>query len=826
MERIRRAKRRPAELGARVRRLVRAALPAGAILAFAAPAAMAASAPVYHFHIPAKSVSEALIDFAVQSNLSVGGATACAGASPGLIGTFTIDEGLKRLLSGAGCRFRRVAADAVRILPPLEAEPGQPGTPAVKPRPDEPSPVLQELVVSATKRAALVDELPYAVSALSRRDLRVAGATDIEDVASQLASLSTTNLGPGRDKILLRGLSDGVFTGRTQSTVGIYLDNVPITYNAPDPDLHLGDLDAIEVLRGPQGSLYGGGTMSGIYRIVTRKPELDEHSATLRVGAGLTLGGAASDQLEGVINAPFAGGRAAVRTMIYQDTDGGYISDLNLHQSNIDSSVRTGGRAALQADLDPTLTSTTGLAFQAIRSNDTQYISPNLGRLHRANEVREASSNDFWQAVETLDKTTGWGDLRSTTSFVRHKFATRSDASTALPLFSASLFNVGSYDEPSNIDMAVEDLVWTSPSVGRLQWLGGLFGSITRETTDAFVRANDPTGAPAQVLYQEHRTDNLREGAAYGEATLSLTQALQATLGARAFFNTVRTTSEVDDPQTRRQRLFDGSSPGHGISPKFALSYRLPANQLLYLTVEEGHRAGGFNTGALIGAVFVTAPNVPGVHRQFGGDELWNYELGSKLTFFGGRLRLRSAVFYNSWSNIQTDQFLPSGLSFTTNAGDGRNIGVEGEAELRLTQGWSIKANALVDEPVLTRPALGFVAGVNLPGVPDLLVGARSEYERPLWGHLTGLLSADARYVGRSQLTFNPAITAPMGGYFVARLSAQIISDRWRLAAFLSNPTNETGNTFSYGNPFNFQQVREVTPQRPRSVRVILSMDF
>jgi iron complex outermembrane receptor protein len=807
--------------------LARAAIPAGAILIFVAPAAMAAQAPVRQFHIPAKSVSEALIEFAVQSNLSVGGATACAGRSVGLTGAFTIDEGLKRLLAGSGCRFRRVAADTVRILPPLDAEPRQQGAPSPPaPQSDEPGSVLQELVVSATKRAAEVDQLPYAVSALSRRDLRVSGATDIEDVASQLASLSTTNLGPGRDKILLRGLSDGVFTGRTQSTVGIYLDNVPITYNAPDPDLHLGDLDAIEVLRGPQGSLYGGGTMSGIYRIVTRKPELDEMSLSLRVGAGITLGGAASDQLEGVINIPFAGDRAAMRAMIYQDVDGGYISDLNLHQSNIDSSVRTGARAAVQANLDPTLTSTTGLAFQAIRSNDTQYISPNLGRLRRANKVRETSSNDFWQAVETVEKTTGLGDLRSTTSFVRHKFATRSDASNALPLFGGNPLNVGSYDEPSHIDMAVEDLVWTSPSVGRLQWLGGLFGSLTQETTDAVVRANARGAAPAQVLYQEHRSDNLSEGAAYGEATLSLTQTLQATLGARVFFNDVHTTSDVEDPQTHRKRLFNGSSPGHGISPKFALSYHLPANQLLYLTIEEGHRAGGFNTGGLIGGVFSTSPNLPGVPRKFGGDELWNYELGSKLTFLDGRLRLRSAVFYNSWHNIQTDQFLPSGISYSTNAGDGRNIGVEAEAEISLTQGWSIKANALVDEPVLNHAAPGFVSGVSLPGVPDLLVGGRTEYKRPLWGHLTGLLSADARYVGRSQLTFNKAITAPMGGYVVARLSAQIVSDRWRVAAFLSNPTNEGGNTFSYGNPFNFQQVREVTPQRPRSVRVILSMDF
>ncbi len=816
-------------MGRRVESLARSALPAAALLAFVGPQAFAADRPVRQFRIPAKPVAEALIDFAVQSNLSIGGAAACAGRSDELVGVFTVEDGLKRLLADTGCGFRRVAPETYRILPPKNPPSRVQGIAphsVERPPSDEVGPVLQEVVVNATKRAAVVDQLPYAVSALSQRDLRVAGATDIEDIAGQLASLATTNLGPGRDKILLRGLSDGVFTGRTQSTVGIYLDNVPITYNAPDPDLHLGDLDAIEVLRGPQGTLYGGGTMSGIYRIVTRKPELDQFSGSVRIGGALTLDGGASNQEEGVLNIPFAGDRAAIRAMVYQDVDGGYISDLNLHSSNIDRSVRTGGRMAVLADIDPTLTSKTSVAFQAIRSNDTQYISPSLGRLRRANSVREASSNDFWQGVETVEKRTGWGELRSTTSVVRHKFATRSDASNALPLFGAGASNAGSYDEPANIDMVVEDLVWTSPSVGRLQWLGGLFGSLTEETTDAFVRANDPNGAPAQVLYQEHRTDNLGEAAAYGEMTYSLTSALQATLGARAFFNTVHTSSMVEDPVNHIQRPFMGSLPSAGISPKFAISYRLPADQLLYASVEEGHRTGGFNTGAVIGSTFSTNPNVGGLHRQFGGDELWNYELGAKLTFLHGRLRLRSAVFYNSWSDIQTDQFLSSGISYTANAGDGRNIGFETEAEMRLTRAWSVKANVLVDQPVLTRPAPGFVAGVNLPGVPDLLAGLRTEYERPLWGHYSALFSADARYFGRSQLTFNPAITAPMGGYVLARLSAQLVAPRWRLALFLSNPTNETGNTFSYGNPFNFQQVREVTPQRPRSVRLLLSVDF
>jgi outer membrane receptor protein involved in Fe transport len=799
-----------------------------------APSAMAAGSPSYEFHIAPKPLGEALIDLAVQSNLSIGGVSACSGRTEGLNGRYTVDEGLRRLLDGANCRFRRVTSDTVRILPLERAEtapapqgPASPPPPTpAPPPPSEPGLTLQVVVVNATKRAAAVDQLPYAISALGADDLADAGAVNIDDVASQLTSFSTTNLGPGRDKILLRGLSDGVFTGRTQSTVGVYLDDVPITYNAPDPDLHIGDLDAVEVLRGPQGTLYGGGTMSGIYRIVPHKPELDEVSGSFRGGLTETLGGGISNEAEGAINAPLVMDRLAIRAMAYQDVQGGYIDDINLHQNQIDRSVRTGGRAYLRGEIDPSLTLTVGGAYQAIHSNDTQYISPSLGRLHRANLVREASSNNFGHVEAVIEKVGEWGELRSTTSWVRHDFSSMSDASNALPLFGFTTPGVGSYDEPSKIDMLVEDAVWTSPSVGRLQGLAGVFGTITHEQTDAFVRAGEQTAAPSQLLYHEHRTDHLSEAAIYGEATWSFTDALQATLGARAFLDRVETRSDVNNPQTDASRLFHGALDGNGISPKLALSYRLPGRQLLYASITEGHRTGGFNTGGLIGAVFVTSPSAFGLHREFGGDELWNYEVGAKLSFWGDRLRLRAAGFYNAWKNIQTDQFLISGLSYTANAGDGRNLGFETEVQVRLTPAWTLQANALVDQPLLLKPNPGFVANVNLPGVPDLLAGARTEYRFPLPFGMKGLVSADARYVGRSQLTFNPLIEAPMGGYVLARLSAQASYGRWRLAAFLSNPTNASGNTFSYGNPFNFQQVREVTPQRPRSLRLLLSAEF
>jgi iron complex outermembrane receptor protein len=767
----------------------------------------------------------------VQSNLSVGGSQACTGSSPGLIGRFTIQEGLRRLLSGSGCDFRRIGADAVRVVP---AAPSPPAAPARTVRLAAPKPLeiaapqavsVNEVVVVSTRRPAILDQVPYAISAIDRRELAIAGANDISDVTAQLAGVSTTNLGPGRDKILIRGLSDGAFTGRTQSTVGIYLDDVPITYNAPDPDLRLADVAAIEILRGPQGTLYGGGSMSGIYRIVPQKPVLGEQAESFRIGGALTQGGAGSHEAQGMVNLPI-GEQAAVRAVLYEDVLGGYIDDVNLHLANIDETMRTGGRAAFGAALPSDWELTAGFAAQSIRSNDTQYISPSLGRLHRANQVREASHNDFSEGTVNLRRNGGWGGFSATTSVVNRDLASRSDASNALPLFGFSTSKAASYDEPINQQSITEDAVLNSPSVGRLQWLVGVFGSLTRETTDAVVRADPNAPVLAQALYIEHRTDHMSEAAVYGESSYALTPRLTATAGVRVFATGVGTRSDVEAPQTNQSRLFAGSSSGQGASPKLALNYAWAEDQMVYASISEGHRAGGFNTGGVIGTTFVAQPTARGVQQRFGADELWNYEVGAKLTALGGDLKLRTAVFYNVWTNIQTDQFMISGLSYTANAGDGRNIGWESEILYHPGPQLTLEANALIDRPILTRANPGFIAGVNLPGVPDVSVGGRASYARPVIGGLTLRLGADASYIGRSHLTFDPTIATSMGGYVLARLTAQLEGRDWRLAAFLSNPTNAAGDTFSYGNPFNFQLVREATPQRPRTFRMQLSMDF
>src|SRR6201999_4194793 len=150
---------------------------------------------------------------------------------------------------------------------------------------------VEELVVTSEKRPEPLLGSAFAVSALSRDEIQRLGGRSFCHLALQLARETVTNLGSGRNKIFVRGLSDGSFTGKTQSTVGLYLDDVPITYNAPDPDLRLVDIDRVEVLRGPQGTLYGSGSMGGIVRIVTARPDTTGFSAQTSAEGMLTQHG-------------------------------------------------------------------------------------------------------------------------------------------------------------------------------------------------------------------------------------------------------------------------------------------------------------------------------------------------------------------------------------------------------------------------------------------------------------------------------------------------------------------------------------------------------
>ncbi len=791
-------------------------------MAFSLLASPAQAAELHRFHISAKALPDALIDFAVQAEVSIGGDLgACGKSAPALAGRMGVGEGLERLLAGSRCGFEIIDPTTVRIRlrPPPKPPHAAPTPPPPAPIPEQQIP-LREVIVTAARRPAQIDRAPYSITALGEIQLSRTGATDIPSLAPQVAGLTITNLGPGRDKIILRGLSDGVFTGATRSTVGLYLDDVPITYSAPDPDLRLVDVDEVEVLRGPQGTLYGAGAIGGIFRIVTRKPDLDDWSGAINVTGSATQGGAPGGAVEGVVNAPIVPGRLAVRAVAYGESDGGYVDDVRLGLKDVNRVQRTGQRLALRLALAPAWTLTAGVNRQSLNSSDTQYYVAGLPPFDRANRLREPHDNDFDQAYVTLEGEGDWGRLKSSTALLHHQINSRYDASAALPLFLPGATAAAPFDDDRHIDLLVSELVLTSPDRGRFRWLAGAFASTGEEVGRSTLTAD--LAAPL-IAYHEDRTDKLGEFALYGEASYALTDQVTLTAGLRGFVSTLRVASRVSQPPLELDSAFNGASRTGGIAPKLVVSYQPYGGLILYAQASEGYRAGGFNTTG------IPLAGTEGPSREFEPDELWNYEVGAKLRMLGQRLSVRTAFYYAVWSHIQTDQFLPSGLQFTADVGDGVIKGFEIETAWRASEHLTLRGAALFDDPGITRrreTAFPSQSDAGLPGVPAASASVSAAYRRPLSGDLALLLDGQYAYVGKSHLTFDAQTSSSMGGYGVGRLSAGLEARRWRLTAFLDNPANTAANTFAFGDPFSLREGRQITPLRPRTVGLTLGWNF
>ncbi len=766
----------------------------------------------HRLSIPAKGYADALIDLGVQANVSIVGTSACGpGGAMGLSGRYALAEALDLLLRGAPCRHRIVDPRTVRIS---AIPPDRPMLPPAREPVGAPM-LVTELVVTATKRPASVEHLAASVSAISRDQLALTGAVDVSQTAGQVAGVLTTNLGPGRDKLLIRGLSDGAFTGRTRSTVSTYLDDAPINYNAPDPDLRLVDLDRIEVVRGPQGALYGSGALAGVYRIVTRKPDLEQVEAGIAGSAADTVGGAPSKEIEGYLSLPLIPGRAALRVVAYHDRKGGYLDDVNLGVANVDETMRKGARAALRVRLDETWRLDLTAVTQHLRSNDTQYVTGG----QRANRVRETHDNDIDHRAATLTGDLGWASLVASTAHVSHSFSSQYDATMVVRTFGAAPGDVGLYVESARVGMWAQDVVLRSANGSRFSWLVGAFASTSQERTPSTL-AIDPQDGPQRLVYIEARRDRLRELAVYGEGSLEITPEWTASVGARLFESRVGTSADVTVAPPGESRAFDSARAFQGLSPTLSVQREDADGDMIYVLFSEGYRPGGFNSGGIL----AIRPS----RTTFAPDRLRNYEVGAKLRLLDRRLAVRTAAYWADWSRLQTDQYRPSGLAYTGNVGDARVVGLEGEVGYEWDFGLSMQLSGLLSKSRIRNPNPDFAPQVTptLPGVPQVSGGVLAIYQRPLAGDMTLRLTGEASYIGRSTLSFDAALAPRMGHYLRVRLSAQAAADRWSATLFVSNPLNSDEDTFAYGNPFSFSEVRQVTPQRPRTVGLKLAYDL
>ncbi len=714
----------------------------------------------------------------------------------------------------------------VRAPPPANSAPVPVPAAVTTPpaAPDEPAaPVtVSPLLVTSPKRSVGLARAPYAVSAVGGDSMTDSGDVDTGGIASHVAGLTVTNLGPGRDKLFVRGLSDGALTGQTQSVVGLYLDDTRLTYNAPDPDLRLIDIDRVELLRGPQGTLYGAGSVGGVLQIVTRKPVFDRFFGFLSGTATATDGGEPGGVIEGVVNIPLIDDRLAVRAVGYREQMSGYINDAGLGLTDTGRTLREGARVTADWQVTDRWAVRGQYVEQTISSDNTHYAEAGFGPYGRALNIAEPHRNDFDALTTTVEGDLGWGRLKVANALQRHDIHSFFDVTASLPLFLAGLAQPARFEEADHTNATVTEATLSSPPTSQILWLGGVFLSTSAQARNSVLTRL----SGGSDVYGELRRDSINEYAAYGEATWSATDRLRLTLGGRYYQLSVDTASSIRQPVAGLTSKFADGKSYRGFAPKVLVEYDLSDSVLLYGESAGGYRAGGFNTAGLVGQTFSPPRAGPQPYRTFDADELINYEAGARLSLLGGDLNVRLAAFLAQWNNIQADRLLPTGLPFTANVGDGQSNGLELETAWK-HKGWSVEADLSLSNPELTHPDPSFPtpADRHLPGVAGVMVSTQLRRD---WKakDLNLFWSAQAGYVGKSTLTFDATTAPAMGGYWTSRLAAGAGKGPWRLTGYIDNPLASHGDTFAYGNPFRIRTTAESTPQAPPSAGVTLTRGF
>lgn len=782
-------------------------------------AASAAAADPRPFDIPAQSLSTALAALASQADISIGltGVNLTNRTSRDLVGYDDVGEALRRLLRGTGLDFEMIDPSTWRIFEtPVAAviavqEPTIPVAP----------PLVEQVTVTATKRPLAIQVAPLSVAAVTGTSIADYGLHTTSEASSLVAGLSATNQSPGQSKFIIRGLSDGPFIGNTQSTVSIYLDETRANFNGPDPNLQLFDIDRVEVLRGPQGTIYGAGSIGGLVRIITRKPVLGKYEEHASVEG--SVGGAVdpSGIAEATVNLPLIDDVLAMRAVAYVRHMGGYVDNSHLGTIGVNTTDISGVRSALRYSLSPDWSLRTGVTFQAMRSGDTQYYDAAMRRFSRGNLLAEPSKNDFLNVSAGLDGDLHWADLTSTTAWLYNRVSARYDASQSLPTLIHIPVEPTAFNQASRYNTINHETRLVSIPGGDFQWLAGIFFSKRHDATfSTLTRLSQSPG----IFYSKNRYDNGIETALFGEATYKLNEYLSASAGLRFYrgaLNTSANNSELID--VGPSEAF-GKNKTFGTRPRAEITFQPDPDNLFYAEVAQGFRLGGINIASRIVAPAVGSGR-PVTASNFQSDQLWNFELGSKSSFFDRALTLNATAFYALWSNMQADLIRPSGLPVTANVGDVRNYGFEAEGTFVPNEHFHFLANLSWANPVLTNtnPALTTLSVSRLPVTPKFSVTMAAQYQTPLATDYLGFANVKYELFGKSRLTNDSGAMSSVHTYHVVNLRLGVQHKQWKLTTYVNNLTGDTSNTYAFGNPFSLGHISQETPPRPRTIGLNLA---
>ena len=659
-------------------------------------------------------------------------------------------------------------------------------------------------MVTASKRGEELGGYPTTVQILGADVFGSIATVESASLVRRLAQLGSTEFGPGRNRLFIRGLIESSFSGPGQTTTGQYFGDIPINYNGPDPALRLPDVERVEVLEGPQGTLYGAGTLGGVIGIVPRAPHGGTFEGRLSVGYSALSHGAAGGDVSATINVP-VGEEAALRITGYGAREGGYIDVPALGRSNLNRTLVRGGRGALRFGIGEWSVDIGALA-QSIRARDSQWTEAGAPIYLRLAPIREPYGSRFSMVSIAARRSVGEAELMSSLGLVRRSLRQQ--------------YGTGSATLPSAVRQRdASDLLVSETRLSRKFPEGGgwLLGLAYMEN-DSRTRRYDGL-EPAFAALRQRATNRVGEISLFGEASINVAVGVTATAGLRLDH------TRLSGDAWARANL--GALPGTGkpmvaqlhrrdlrAHPSLAISLAPADGALFYARYQEGFRPGG------VGVVGLK----PEVHR---GDRLRSWEIGHRLELAGSRLEFGASLSYADWDDILAEVVSRTGDLMTANIGDGRLASFEAQLRWRPSDKWTLSAGLLLTHGRLTDANIGTVdlRGSRLPNVAPL--GFQGSLAR-IWDVGSGLalgLSGDLRYVGASRIGAGPLLDTRQGGYFDDHIVLRLGGPHAGISLEVSNLADAHRNRFALASPYRVHDLIE-TSQRPRMVRIGLDAAF
>ncbi len=665
---------------------------------------------------------------------------------------------------------------------------------------------LEEVLVTATKREASVQDLPFSVNAQTETDIQRQNATTLEDLSRNVAGLSIQNLGPGQSQVAIRGVSAGQIVRDqpgVKEQVGVYIDETVISLSLFTPDLDLFDLNRVETLRGPQGTLFGSGSIGGTVRFITNQPILEEMEGKIEANVNTVDDGSEGGHLKGAINIPM-GETLALRLVGYGTQYPGYIDALGeggSRDEDVNEGERNGLRAALLWQPTDSFSITPRIVYQELESDgynrqETYNMFANEFTTTRPaiklGELEQYLLHDesFEDETTIADIVMKWNlnafDITYAGSYTERDITVSRDASA---LTGSITIDFGFGEEaavlPSNLldttdlEQTTHEFRLSSNGDGSLQWLAGVFYSdVQRDYSqtlptngyDDAIDATNGDGSAADTYvngfgpnspFNSELGYDIEQTAVFGEATYNFTDSFNLTLGGR-WYDFEETREIIQDGIFSSYADQTDKTSSDGFTPRILVAYDVTDAVTLNAQASQGFRLGGVNDPLNTPLCSESDKAIFGGFQAYDDETLWNYEIGVKSMW--ENIRLNAAIFYTDMEDLQVTLdagTCSSRVSF--NVEEAHTLGGELELTAYVTDAFMVTFSGSVVEAEFDSTVLdgdgnvvgGIEDGNRLASVPEWQMSLSGTY------NFGSILGAEESYVSLWWQAVGDRITQP-----------------------------------------------------------------